>query len=111
MNDSTQPGIGEAWLALAADLRRELCEAAPDARVEAAVDPNGFLTLRVHTTPDQRSAAHALARRYEDRARTTCERCGGRISSVGAGPVVTILCSHCAGPARPARTASGDRSD
>lgn len=95
VNDDTQPGIGEAWLALAGELEQQLRQDDPDARVVTTLDPAGLLALEVHTTRDRRAAARALARRYEDRARTTCERCGGRITSAGAGPVITILCANC----------------
>jgi hypothetical protein len=90
------PGGGEdAWLDLAVDLQQKLRERDPDARVEATVDPSGLLQLDVRTLPAQRAAARELARHYEERARSTCERCADPVSAGGAGPVVTILCAHC----------------
>ena len=95
MHDGIPQSIGEAWVALATELEQQLRESDPDARVEATIDPNGLLQLDVRTTPGQSAAARSLARRYEERARSTCERCGGRISTAGAGSTVTILCTHC----------------
>jgi hypothetical protein len=95
MNDDIHQGVGQAWLALAGELREELRKHDPDARVEATVDPSGLLRLDVRTTPGQRVAARALARRYEEKARCTCEACGGAVSLAGAGAVVTMLCAHC----------------
>ena len=87
-------GSGDAWRELAAELQRRLRDRDPDARVRATVAPSGLLQFDVRTNPAQRAAAHPLARRYEERARTICERCGDRFSAVGAGPVVAILCAH-----------------
>ncbi len=95
MNSDMQQGIGEAWLALAAELQEQLRDDDPKARVEATLAPSGLLQLEVHTIPDQRTSALALARRYEQRAVSTCERCGAHVSLAGAGPVVTILCARC----------------
>lgn len=95
MNDDIQPGIGEAWRSLAAELRQQLRERDPQARVQATLAPTGLLALEVHTIPSHRATAQALARRYEERARSTCECCGGKVSAAAAGAVVTILCAGC----------------
>lgn len=95
MNSDLHQGIGEAWLALAAELERQLLAGDPQARVEATLAPTGLLQLDVRTIPGQRTSALALARRYEQRAASTCERCGGRVTVACAGPVVTILCRGC----------------
>jgi hypothetical protein len=52
-------------------------------------------TSRPSSGSNSASAIPALARRYEERARTACERCGGAVGAAGAGPVVTILCADC----------------
>jgi hypothetical protein len=88
-------GSGDAWLDLAAELQQRLRERDPDARVQATVGPSGLLQLDVATLPEQHAAAQALARRYEERARSICECCGGGVGVAGAGPVVTILCTDC----------------
>jgi hypothetical protein len=88
-------GSGDAWLDLAAELQQQLRERDPRARVRATVDPSGLLRLDVATLPARRAAAQELARHYEDRARSTCERCGDPVRTAGAGPVVTILCADC----------------
>jgi hypothetical protein len=88
-------GSGGVWRELAAELEQRLRERDPDARVEATVATSGLLQLDVATIPAQRVGAQALARRYEERARSICESCGDRASTAGAGPVVTILCAHC----------------
>ena len=87
--------IGDAWLDLAAALDRQLRERDPDARVHATVGADGLLELHVRTTRAERAAARALARRYEERARSICERCGGHVGVASAGPVVTFLCAPC----------------
>lgn len=88
-------GIGDAWRSLGAELERQIRELDPDARVQTKVRADGLLRLEVRTIPSQRSRARALARSYEELARTVCERCGARVVSAGAGPVVTILCDRC----------------
>jgi hypothetical protein len=95
MKSDIDHGIGEAWLSLAANLEQRLRERDPEARVRASLSASGLLQLEVHTIPAQRASARALARHYEERARSTCERCGGRVSVAGAGAVVTIVCAHC----------------
>jgi hypothetical protein len=95
MTGDSVRGSGDAWRELAAELQRRLRERDPDARVQTTVAPTGLLQLDVRTNPAERPAAEALARRYEERARSICERCGDRVSAAGAGPVVTILCAHC----------------
>ncbi len=95
MNADTQHGIGGAWWSLADELERQIRELDPNAQVQAEVGADGLLQLEVLTNPSQRSRARALARSYEDLARTVCERCGARVVSAGAGPVVTILCDRC----------------
>ena len=87
--------IGAAWQALAAELEHRLREDDPDARVQATVSVCGLLALDVRTIASKRSAARALAHSYEHRASVTCERCGEPVMVVGAGPVVTVLCSGC----------------
>jgi hypothetical protein len=87
--------IGEAWLALAAELQEHLRADDPQAQVEATVAPSGLLQLDVRTIAGQRASARALARGYEEHAASLCERCGVRITVAGAGPVVTILCAQC----------------
>jgi hypothetical protein len=88
-------GIGDAWRSLAAELERQIRELDPNAQVQAEVGGDGLLRLEVRTIPGHRSRARALARSYEDLARTVCERCETRVVSAGAGPVVTILCDRC----------------
>jgi hypothetical protein len=88
-------GNGDAWRDLAAELQQQLRERDPDARVQTTVGPSGLLQLDVRTNRARRAAAQALARHYEQRARSMCERCGCRVGAAGAGPVVTILCDHC----------------
>jgi hypothetical protein len=66
-----------------------------DSGVHATVAPSGLLQLDERTDPTQLAAARALARRYEERVRTVCERCGGAVGAAGAGPVVSILCADC----------------
>jgi hypothetical protein len=88
-------GSGDAWRELAAELQRRLREGDPDARVQVTVGPTGLLQLDVRTNRAQRAAAQALARRYEERARRICERCGAPVGAAAAGPVVTFLCAHC----------------
>lgn len=95
MKGDLQQGIGDAWLSLAAELERRLQQDDPKAQVQVALAQTGLLQLKVQTAPAQLASARALARRYEERAHTICERCGGPVSSAGAGPVVTMLCSHC----------------
>ena len=87
--------VGAAWQALAAELEHQLREDDPDARVQATVSMSGLLALDVRTIASRRFAARALARNYEQRASVTCERCGEPVIVVGAGPVVTVLCSGC----------------
>jgi hypothetical protein len=95
MNADPHQGIGDAWLGLATELQQQLRDGHPDARVETTLSPSGLLQLDVRTTPGRGASARAVARQYEERARTTCERYGGRVSVSSAGPVVTILCAHC----------------
>jgi hypothetical protein len=95
MTAGVHRGGGSAWLDLASELQRRLGERDPDAHVQTTVAPTGLLQLDVRTNAAERPAADALARRYEERARSICERCGDPVIAVGAGPVVTILCAHC----------------
>jgi hypothetical protein len=95
MTANSLPGRGDAWQELVAELQQRLRERDPHARVQATIDPSGLLRLDVATTGTQRAAAQRLARRYEERARSTCERCGDRVAAVGPGPVVTVLCARC----------------
>jgi ribosomal protein L37E len=95
MTGDVRRGSGDAWLDLAAELQQRLRERDPDARVRATVDPSGLLQLDIATAPAERAAAQAMGRRYEDTARSTCERCGERVTAVRAGPVVSIVCAHC----------------
>ena len=95
MNADAQQRMGDAWLALAAELEQQLRDSDPDAKVEAAVDPNGLLTLEVRTVSHQRASGLELAREYERRADGICEHCGAGVTVAGAGPVVTILCPRC----------------
>jgi hypothetical protein len=76
----------DAWRDLAAELEQQLRERDPGARVHATVAPSGLLQLVVRTDPTQLAAAQALARRYEERARTVCERCGGAVGAAGPVP-------------------------
>jgi hypothetical protein len=93
VNADPHHGIGDAWLGLAAKLQQQFRDLDPDARVETTLSPSG-LQLEVRTAPGRRASARALARHYEERARSTCERYGGLVSVSRAGPVVTILCAH-----------------
>jgi MFS family permease len=95
VNADPHHGIGDAWLGLAAKLQQQLRDLDPDARVETTLCPSGLLQLEVRTAPGRRAAARALARHYEERARSTCERYGGNVSVSRAGPVVTIRCGRC----------------
>ena len=95
MNAHDKQDIGAGWASLAGEVQRQLREHDRQARVDAAVGPTGLLQLHVQTIPTQRSRARALARRYEDIARNTCERCGAQVASTAAGPVAPILCSRC----------------
>jgi hypothetical protein len=94
--------IGDAWRSLAAELERQIRDRDPDARAHAVVGLDGLLRLDVRTVPAQRARARALARSYEDRARTICEQCGAPVVSAGAGPVVTILCARHSPPSEEA---------
>jgi predicted MFS family arabinose efflux permease len=95
VNADPHHGIGDAWLGLATELQQQLRDSDPDAHVETTLCPSGLLQLEVRTAPGPRASARALARHYEERARSTCERYGGNVSVSRAGPVVTILCGRC----------------
>ncbi len=95
MKADVRHGIGDGWRSLATELERQIRELDRNAQVQAEVGADGLLRLEVRTIPSQRSRARALARSYEDLAQTACERCGARVVSASAGPVVTILCHRC----------------
>jgi hypothetical protein len=95
MKAHVKQGIGDGWLSLANEVQRQLREHDRQARVDPTVGSSGLLELETQTIPSQQPRARALARRYEAISRRTCERCGARVVSAGAGPVVTILCGRC----------------
>ena len=87
--------VGSGWQQLLSDLDDELRTLDPDAvLVSAVIDSNGLLRLRGRFSPDARKAANRLLRRYEQRATTTCELCGGT-GRVYAGPVLVLRCESC----------------
>ncbi len=87
--------LGTGWQELIDELRQELQELDPEARVfEPRVDADGFLRFRARFSPQVASAGKALLRKYEERGRMTCELCGGS-GRVYAGPVLLVRCREC----------------
>jgi hypothetical protein len=87
----------DAWRDLAAELEHQLRERDPGARVHATVAPSGLLQLVVRTDPTQLAAARALARRYEERARTPRPAAGLVEEAMPRAPVerdVQVLGGH-----------------
>ncbi len=87
--------VGKAWLALGSELEQELRESDPSAEVRAGIDASGLVRYEVAGDRSHRVLAHAARRRYEERANRICEHCGGEVATVGAGPVVTVVCPGC----------------